>query len=209
MRKRKLTFSIIEDNFEKICKDLKFSEIDEIYLSIGSLRYTAGYIINLTNEEKQNINDILLEKKNIKPIRNNYKGDIIVGGESDILVNLAKCCHPIKGDEIIGFITRNEGITVHKSNCDNIIDSDRLIDVKWNYDNDNTYNTYLNIVTTYKNFLVEFVTETTKLNIYVVSISNKQIEDEIKYKICIRIKTNDELTKIINKVNQIKDTKVL
>ena len=209
LRKRKLTFSVIENNLDKICKDLKFNDLDEIYLSIGSLRYTAGYIINLTNEEKQNINDILLEKKNVKPIRHNYKGDVIVGGESDILVNLAKCCHPVKGDAIVGFITRNEGITVHKKTCDNIIKNDRLIDVEWNYDNDNTYNSYINIVTTNKNFLIEFVTETTKLNINVVSINNRQVDEEVKYKICVKIKNTEELDKLINKVNKIKDTRIL
>lgn len=209
LRKRKLNFSLIEDNLEKICTDLKFNDLDEVYLSIGSLRYTAGYIINLCNNDKNSVNDILLEKKNVKIPKSSNKGDIIVGDEDDILVNLAKCCNPLKGDEIIGYITKSDGITVHKKNCQNILGQDRLIDVRWNEESTSTYNAVLDIITTNNNFLMEFVSETTKLSILVISITNKEVNDEMKYKVCVKIKNRDELDKLINKIKIIKDTRVL
>lgn len=209
LRKRKLNFSLIEDNLEKICTDLKFNDLDEVYLSIGSLRYTAGYIINLCNNDKNSVNDILLEKKNVKIPKSSNKGDIIVGDEDDILVNLAKCCNPLKGDEIIGYITKSDGITVHKKNCQNILGQDRLIDVRWNEESTSTYNAVLDIITTNNNFLMEFVSETTKLSISVISITNREVNDEMKYKVCVKIKNRDELDKLINKIKIIKDTRVL
>ena len=60
-----------------------------------------------------------------------------------------------------------------------------------------------------KNFLIDFVTETTKQGIQVVSINNKELLDEMKYKICVKIKNRDELDKLISKIKMIKDTKVL
>ena len=209
LRKRKLSFNIIEENINKICSDLKFNELDEVYLSIGSLRYTAGYIINLCNNDKYSINDALLEKKNIKIPKSNNKGDIIVGEEDDILVNLAKCCNPVKGDDIIGYITKSDGISVHKKNCPNVLDQERLIAVSWNEQSTNTYNAIIDVVTSNKNFLIDFVTETTKQGIQVVSINNKELLDEMKYKICVKIKNRDELDKLISKIKMIKDTKVL
>ena len=115
LRKRKITLNDVlnDDNVNKILKDLKYDNIDELYLGIGSLRYTAGYIINLTKEDKHNVDDILIEK--IKPRREvNYKDDVIIDGNTNIMYNLAKCCNPVKGDEIIGFITKGDGVTIHK-----------------------------------------------------------------------------------------------
>ena len=166
LRRRKLSFSIIEDNLDKIIKDLKFTDLDDLYLSVGSLRYTPGYIINLTNNDKHDINDALLYKKSKPVVPTNYKNDIIVDGLSDVLVNIAKCCNPIKGDDIVGYITLNDGITVHKSDCSNIKDiTDRIISVSWNNDSNNTFNKEINIVTKNPKFLIDCVTETTRLGI--------------------------------------------
>ena len=115
LRKRKMAFNevLTPEIIEKLIKDLKVKDLDEIYLSIGSLRFTAGYIINLTKADKHEVDDALFERKLSIP-KINYKSDILVEGNSDIMVNIAKCCMPIKGDEIVGFITKGQGISVHK-----------------------------------------------------------------------------------------------
>ena len=210
LRRRKLNFSIIEDNLDKIIKDLKFTDLDDLYLSIGSLRYTPGYIINLTNNDKHDINDALLYKKS-KPVSiTNYKNDIIVDGINNVVVNIAKCCNPIKGDDIVGYITLNDGITVHKKTCNNIKDiTDRIVNVSWNNDSNNTFNKEINIISNNPNFLVEFVTITTKLGIYVESIKTTDYTDNKKYTMIIRIKDRLEYDKLINNVSKLKETSVL
>ena len=65
----------------------------------------------------EDVCDILIEKMGRKQENINYKSDIIVAGSGNIKVNIAKCCKPIKGDAIIGYITKGEGITVHKKDC--------------------------------------------------------------------------------------------
>ena len=210
LRRRKLSFSIIEDNLDKIIKDLKFTDLDDLYLSVGSLRYTPGYIINLTNNDKHDINDALLYKKSKPVVPTNYKNDIIVDGLSDVVVNIAKCCNPIKGDDIVGYITLNDGITVHKSDCSNIKDiTDRIISVSWNNDSNNTFNKEINIVTKNPKFLIDFVTETTRLGIYVLSINNKENLDDTSYKIIVKVKDRNEFDKLINNLSKFKETKVL
>ena len=124
LRKRKMAFNevLTPETIEKLIKDLKVKDLDEIYLSIGSLRFTAGYIINLTKADKHEVDDALFERKLSIP-KINYKSDILVEGNSDIMVNIAKCCMPIKGDEIVGFITKGQGISVHKKGCSNVPDN--------------------------------------------------------------------------------------
>ncbi len=148
IRKRKLSFNDVlnNDTIAKITKDLKLRDLDDIYLSVGSLRFTAGYIINLTKEDKHDVEDALFERKIITP-KINYKSDILVEGTPNIMVNIAKCCMPIKGDDIIGYITKDKGISIHKKTCQNIpLNKERIVNVSWNLSSTNYY--YTNIYVT-------------------------------------------------------------
>ena len=208
LRKRKLAFGevLTSEAIDKLIKDLKLKDIEDIYLALGSLRYTASYIINLINNDKHNVDDALLERKRDLP-KINYKGDILVEGQSNIMVNIAKCCMPVKGDEIIGYITKGQGISVHKKECPNIPqDSERTIDVAWNMDSNNYY--YTNIYVTIKDnkdILAEVITEVGKKNSLVRSCKTIQKNDNLVYELNIRIADKDELEKICNGILKLSD----
>ena len=208
LRKRKLAFGevLTSEAIDKLIKDLKLKDIEDIYLALGSLRYTASYIINLINNDKHNVEDALLERKRDLP-KINYKGDILVEGQSNIMVNIAKCCMPVKGDEIIGYITKGQGISVHKKECPNIPqDSERTIDVAWNMDSNNYY--YTNIYVTIKDnkdILAEVITEVGKKNSLVRSCKTIQKNDNLVYELNIRIADKDELEKICNGILKLSD----
>ena len=201
LRKRKLAFSdvLTNESINKITKDLKLKDLDDIYLAIGSLRYTAGYIINLTSNDKKMLEDPLLERKRDLP-KINYKSDILVEGTGNIMVNIAKCCMPVKGDEIIGYITKGQGISVHEKNCPNVAqDSERIIDVAWNMASSNYY--YTNIYVTIKDgkdILAEVITEVGKKDSQVRSCKTIDKGNNLVYELNIRIKDKDELEKISN-----------
>ena len=203
LRKRKLAFGDVlnNENIDKILKELKLKDLEELYLGVGSLRYTAGYIINLCIDDVKQVDDILIEKKRVLP-KINYKGDILVEGIGNIMVNIAKCCMPVKGDDIIGFITKGQGISVHKKNCPNVANnSNRLIDVSWNMDSTNYYytNIYVFIKDT-KDILAEVITEIGKKDSLVRSCKTLDKDDKLIYELNIRIKDIDELDKIKNAI---------
>ena len=203
LRKRKMAFGEILTSvaIAKITKDLKLKDLDDIYLAIGSLRYTAGYIINLASNDKHNVEDILVERKRVLP-NINYKSDILVEGIPNIMVNIAKCCMPVKGDDIIGYITKGQGISVHKKNCPNVnLDSDRLVNVTWNKDSTNYYytNIYVAIKDT-KDMLAEIITEIGKHDSLVRSCKTIDKKDNIVYELNIRIKDKKELETITNAI---------
>lgn len=202
LRKRKLSFNDVmnDENIKKILKDLKLKDLDDIYLSIGTLRYTAGFIINLTSDSKANVEDALIEKVAKETKMNpNYKNDIIVAGIGDILVNVAKCCKPVKGDDIIGFITKGQGITVHKKNCPNIVGKEeRMIEVKWNYQNESTYLTDLFIETdNNKNYLSDIIATFTKRNVHIDSFQAREYANSYVYEVTIKVKNKEEVERII------------
>lgn len=200
LRKRKLVFNDVlsEENIKKITNDLKLKDLDDIYLSIGTLRYTSGYIISLTNEDKENIQEPLFERISRENNRC-YKNDIIVAGLGDILVNVAKCCKPVKGDEIIGFITRGQGITIHKINCLNVSEkTERTINAEWNMENDTTYFTDLFIESENdKNYISDIMAAFTKRDIYIDTLKTKEYSDSYLYEVTIKVKNKEMVDKII------------
>ena len=206
LRKRKMAFNevLTPEIIEKLIKDLKVKDLDEIYLSIGSLRFTAGYIINLTKADKHEVDDALFERKLSIP-KINYKSDILVEGNSDIMVNIAKCCMPIKGDEIVGFITKGQGISVHKKGCSNVPDnSERVVDVSWNMDASNYYFTNIYVyVTAGFDLFVNIITEVGKLGCIVRSCNTKEFDNKTMYEINIRIKDKVELDNVMKNIRKI------
>lgn len=205
LRKRKLSFNDVLNNetINKIVKDLKMKDLDEIYLSIGSLRFTASYIINLTKEDKHEVDDALFERKVNTP-KINYKSDILVEGIPDIMVNIAKCCMPIKGDEIVGYITKGQGISVHKKGCSNVPNNDRVVSVSWNMDASNYYftNIYVSVAVGF-DLLVNIITEVGKMGCIVRSCNTKEFDNKTVYELNVRIKDKGELDNVMKNIRKI------
>ena len=191
----------------KLIKDLKLTTFEEVLLGIGSLRYTPVYIVNLLYEDKKNVQDLLLDKvmnsSNVPKI--NYKNDIIVSGLDDILVNLASCCKPVKGDEIVGYITKGQGITVHKCDCVNIKDiTERLIDVKWNESKGEDAKQYISKLTILtnglKSNLLDIVTKATQRSVIVSSINEMNRNGNLYYDLLVKVKGKNDLDLFIDEL---------
>lgn len=212
LRRQKISYSdaLTEERIDKILKDLKVGSLDEVYLLLGSMRYTPIYIVNLLFEDKQNVQDILLDKvmnnSNVNS-KTNYKNDIIVSGCDDILVNLASCCKPVLGDDIIGYITKGQGITVHKKDCINIKDmKERLIDVSWNDKNEETkqYITKISVLTNgIDNKLVDIVTKATLRGVNVSSLNEINHNDKVTYDLLIKVQNKNDLDLFISDISSL------
>ena len=190
---------LTSENIAKLKKDLHFNELEDIYLSIGSLRYTPSFIYNLIYEDKTDIKDVLLNKlQSNKDKKIDYKSDITVGGTTDIKVNLAKCCEPVYGDDIIGYITQGEGITVHRSTCQNIYNKNRLINVSWGEKNGTNYlsTIYIDLYMG-KDYLSEIINLITSKGIYVNNVKTKEVNDHLRYEITLKVKEKEELDNLI------------
>ena len=204
LRKQKLPLTTLneEENVNKLFKTLKINNMDDLYLSLGALRYTPTYIINLITEEKQSMNDLMLERVNNNlEIKENYKNDIIVDGVDNIKVSVAKCCNPVPGDEIIGYITKGEGIIVHKKSCPNIKNIDtRLIDVDWNNSNsDKLFIARLRVMTdTTNNHILDIVTKASTRGITISSINEINDKYGLAYEITVKVKNKDDLLLLVD-----------
>ena len=210
IRKRKLSINEVlnDDNIEKILKDLKVKDIDEVYLALGSLRYTPSYIINLTIPDEKTSEDIVIEKflDNKNKINLSNKSDVLIAGADEITVHFAKCCNPIKGDDIVAYVTKNQGIMIHKKDCSNIKNKkERLIEATWN-DSDSLYSKKLTVlINDNKNHMLDIFTLAAKRNYTIDSINTKETYDNnlpnLNYEIVLKIHNTDEYNTFVKDLN--------
>ena len=211
LRKRKMSFETVLSNetVKTICNELKLQDLDDLYFSIGTLRYTAAYILSLATEEKRDVHDVLLEKvlaKSQSSTKKNYKSDVLVNNEENIMVSLAKCCHPVRGDEIVGFVTKGEGVSVHRKDCPNLKnETERLIDVEWNVAGDNTYYAIVTVVCEMgKNYLLDIIGKATSKDVYVDAVKTKEKDNETIYELTVKMKNRDALENFMDSLKAFK-----
>ena len=202
LKKRKITLSDFykEENLKNIYKEFKdIDNLDDLYLNIGNEKITRTSVINVNFKEPEE------EKKPkvAKVSKKSLDADIIVNGIDKVKVNLAHCCSPVYGDEIIGYITKGNGITVHRINCPNL-DSmeERTIEVKWNSNTNKKYMSYLFVYSNNReNHLLDFlqVLSAGGISVEEARILNK--DASFIYEIIIYVTSLDQLEKIILSLN--------
>lgn len=206
LRKKKISINEVlsKNNLNIILKELKIKDIDELYLSIGSYKYTVTHILNVLYPKEEKVNENSLKKENI-----NSKSDILIDGKVSILTHLAKCCNPVKGDDIIGIITKNDGISIHRNNCSNIINNDeKMVNASWINEINNEYLASILItLSTDKNKLSDIIS---KVSIPKVQISSIENVDNLSYKVTIKVINKNQIDlvlKNVNKLRYVKDVK--
>lgn len=206
MRRKKLSTNDIlsQDNLLPILDELGLNSENDLYYELGVGKYNPTQIIKMIMGEKEekNIIDKVL-KYSSKQMQ--ATGDVIIDGMDDLKVSFGGCCKPIKGDQIIGYISKGNGITIHRSNCYNICDvNDRIINVKWNPNSSKKYVTNVLIYTEKKdNLLLDIISKTTSLNVGVKSVNTISNTDYNVFDIDILIENTEKLNKYIAALGQL------
>ena len=206
---------LTQENIEIVLSRYKFASIEELYAAIGYGGLTANKVVTRLTEKlrKERMAQAKLEKLvNAEDDNKNIitETGVYVKGVDNILVRLSKCCQPIPGDEIVGFITKGRGVTVHRSNCPNLSeeDKDRFLDVEWVQSlNHRHYSVTLQIHAFDRDLLLQQVLLT--LNESRVEIKKLNSESKLN-KTCvinlgIYVKNVDECDFIIKKLRQLSD----
>ena len=141
LRKQNLPIqrALATDSLLKITSDLRYAEPSDLYAAIGDNHLSAQSVVEkmaAALSADEDAEEPVFELPN-RPATKTRTGDsgILVRGDADVMVKLARCCTPVPGDDILGFITRANGVSVHRSDCKNADDlreqAERLIDVSW------------------------------------------------------------------------------
>lgn len=204
LRKRKIPNSefYLDKNIKEVYKNLKIDNLDDLYYIVGSGKHTPNNIINIVFAKKEEEKPKLL--KNIVKVNDN-NSDIIVAGIDKIKVSFASCCKPVYGDDIVGYITRGSGISIHRSNCHNLATlDDRCIEVSWAKNRSNKYYSDLLIRTdTLENKLTDITQSTSKLGVSITSIKTVSRDEYATYEMEVLVKDKEHLTKLLLDLNNL------
>jgi GTP pyrophosphokinase len=144
-RKYRLNFNQLmnSEKMEEVARHFGFRAADDLIANVGYGKITPLQIIRRIEpkQESEAAHESLLNKLIGRVRKKKPKGGVIVQGMDDILIKFARCCQPVPGDSIIGYITRGFGVTVHRTNCVNVLkmSPERQIEVQWNEEIRETY----------------------------------------------------------------------
>lgn len=197
----------------QIAKRLSFNSTDDMYASIGFGNVHLKQVIPKLKEYyndyyDENIEDLLTDIKSEKSSNFNNKGVNVIGIDN-VEVSFAKCCNPLPGDKIIGYITKGRGISVHTIDCSNIksiLNGDRLIEVEWSNTKNLFYKVEIAIISLDQvGALADVAKVISESKLNLVGMNAKTGKDKTFItNIIIEIKNNEELQRLTNKIKSVK-----
>ncbi|WP_311486242.1 bifunctional (p)ppGpp synthetase/guanosine-3',5'-bis(diphosphate) 3'-pyrophosphohydrolase [uncultured Anaerococcus sp.] len=202
-----------EEWLAEIASDLGFPSEDEMYASVGYGKTTAEQVSQkLIRKDKEGLKKEELSKPldiNQKEINTQVTNEIRVSDlEDDVEVKFAKCCTPVPGDPIIGFITKGNGISVHVKTCPNIINSkspERLIDVYWQNLSTDKFPVKIQIISANgPSILYEVSKMMSTFDVNILSINARTDSDAGIMDLVIEVTSTEQLDNVIKKLKTIK-----
>ena len=207
LRKKRIAASdfFSDENIDKILDELHIGDLTELYIGIGNNKYTPISIINIVYGQDMSKEEYVLSKVSNVKIKSDSKNDILVEGIDEIKTNIASCCNPIPGDTIVGYISKGNGINIHRSICPNISDlEERIIEVNWNPDITKKYLTGVLVYTNeLKNILVDIVAKTSSLDIMVQSVNTITSTNSYIFEIYVLVQDLEKLNKFMRELENL------
>ena len=209
LRKSGLSPSMAKsDEILEAVKTYRIKTHEDLYVAIGYGRVSVHKVINkLLPETEEDKKEIIAEKQQIKK-QEESKG-ITIKGVDNIMFHRAKCCYPLPGEKVTGFVTRGRGVSIHNVNCPTLethtIDADRLVDVEWSGNRESTYATKVQVVTDDKRGLLAEMSamlSTNNVNINHLDASATH-EKQALFNFTLEINNKKQLDEIMKKLSQI------
>ena len=197
-----------ENYLNEIASSMMMENIDMLFAEIGggslAINSLMGRFMNLYFKDRA---------KEIKPsvieVKKNKDG-VLVDGESGLLIRYAGCCTPVMGDDIIGYISRGRGVTIHRKECPNLkyLEKERLIGAKWEDNINSKFIATIKIVAENEPKVVDYVNNVLRnLKITLKAFNYKKVKEEIQFNVILEVNGKEEIDNAINIFEGVKGVK--
>lgn len=213
-----------KEYFEDILKKFNMSDLDDVYASIGYGGITTGQVTNkLLEQAKKEAKaaaaaerlERLEEEQQSRPEnRGNGKG-VIVEGDTGMVVRFARCCTPLPGDDIIGYVTRGRGVSIHRKDCPNIgdllMDPERVVRAEWANNAKSSYTATIQVVADERTGLLMDVSQVLAgMNISITAMTakvDKANQNIIQIQLSFDVSSTEQLNNIIKSMRKVRSVK--
>ena len=213
-----------KEYFEDILKKFNMSDLDDVYASIGYGGITTGQVTNkLLEQAKKEAKaaaaaerlERLEEEQQSRPEnRGNGKG-VIVEGDTGMVVRFARCCTPLPGDDIIGYVTRGRGVSIHRKDCPNIgdllMDPERVVRAEWANNAKSSYTATIQVVADERTGLLMDVSQVLAgMNISITAMTakvDKANQSIIQIQLSFDVSSTEQLNNIIKSMRKVRSVK--
>ncbi|MBS3201236.1 RelA/SpoT family protein [Turicibacter bilis] len=195
-------------------KKQSIEKLDELYYQIGRGRLVSKTILERyfadgkevdDTELIQQINDAAkIKEEHRKKAKNRF--GIIVDGLDNVDLRIGKCCHPVPGDPIVGYITKGSGITIHHAECHNAKIDGRIVPVEWDDEHSNSFNAKIKVTALdRKNVLGDIIQKLTVINANITELNALTSNDTIIINLSLSVRNIDQLVSVVNTIKRVKD----
>ncbi len=220
---KRLGFELSElskgDRLEEVARKLNWGSVDDLVAALGyggqSLPGVMTKLVEAFRKAQKAAApaDLVTAVSEIKPKKTKSKSShgVLVKGEAGVMVRLARCCNPVPGDEIVGYITRGRGVSVHRTDCPNLLGSreefERMIEVEWDIAPDSLYKVPIEIACVDRaGILSEILMLASEAKINVSSVNAKTHKTKMAtIYLSLEISNLNQLEIIMNKFRRVKD----
>lgn len=213
----KVPEALKDEWLKNIATKISLSSVDDLYAGLGYGNITLSQVMSKFREyykeyfkiEDDNLtSEIKIKEKTTNKQKENVDQGVIVKGVDNIKVRFAKCCNPVPGDEIVGYITRGRGLSIHRKDCPNVNiigEPDRFMEVSWNTNKKAEYQAEIQIKSIDRPGLLAAVTQKiTDVGLSLVSLSARTNKEKLAVmNIVLEIKDIEQLKDLMNKIRKI------
>jgi GTP diphosphokinase / guanosine-3',5'-bis(diphosphate) 3'-diphosphatase len=218
-RVKKAKLSINEDDLSKFLSEKRLENVGMFYLGIRQQKIEPDEIIKMIQDEQKHPAVVVTEEGKLEGLFNKFVtsargiagGIVLEGKQENYMHNYAKCCNPIPGDEVIGFVTTGEGIKIHRKSCRNIklmigMDEKRLVQVGWPSDNGLMFVAGVRISGDDRTGMLGDITHaiSTYMNTNIRSVNLDSEDALFQGTFILFVKDTDHLSKILERIRRIK-----
>lgn len=200
---------VSNEDLTDVAQSMGYQDLEQLKVALGRGQASVQEVMRklFPPEEQESRGDPLLKdfvsdkKKSVEVIR--------VQGLDNLLITFAKCCQPVPGDQILGFITKGRGIVIHRSDCPNLLglieDPERKIEVEWDVEKDRHFYVKLHLVGEDRRRFLQDVSEAiASSDTNVVSMNMKTEDSLVHGKFIVEVRNLQHLTRVINKIDKVK-----
>ncbi len=199
-------------DLEQATRRFNFKKADDLLAAVGRGEVSPVQIAGMAGRPLQAEGEQPRRRPRRKPVKG--AGDVIVAGEDDLLTHIARCCKPVPYDQIIGFITRGRGVTVHRRDCPVVgrqreAEQERLVDVQWaDQPIDATYPVDIQVLAGDRKGLLRDISSiltNEEVDVIGVSTQSDRRRDRASMRFTVEIRDMRQLSRILEKVGQLPD----